>query len=105
MSASCLLVTVTRPYVLDAEVSRATDVVSLSVSDLTERMVANTSVLPLMKADVSLAIDRPKVHISKVCDVGYGTIEVFYASDGLFVLKDGKKLNVLKVSEKDELSE
>lgn len=105
MSKSCLLVTVTRPYALDIDVSRATDDMSLSVSDLTERLEVNTTLPPVIKADVSLALSRPRVHISKVCDVGYGTIEVFYASDGLFILKDGKKLNVLKVSEKDELSE
>lgn len=102
MSKSCLLVTVTRPYALDIDVSRVADVVSLSVSDLTERMAANVSASPSMKTIVSLATSRPKVHISKVCHVAYSPYEVFCVIEGAFLLADGKRFLVLKEGKEDE---
>lgn len=102
MSKSCLLVTVTRPCALDIDVSRATDVVSLSVSDLTERIETNVSILPLTRANVSLVSSCPRVHVAKVCYVAYSPYELFRVIEGAFILVDGRKFYVLKESKEDE---
>ena len=102
---SCLSVTVTRPYALDAEVSRATGMVSVLVSDLTERVAADVSASPSMRASVSLATISPKVHVSKLCNVGYSPYEVFCVIEGAFLLVGGKRFLVLKESKDERLSE
>lgn len=102
---------------IDISVKRAGDILSFGSERLGDGMSFRsdrsgdvmTATCGRIGEGLSAAVERMgdpmSFSCSLVCTVGNSNIEVFYASDGLFILADGKKLNVLKVSEKDELSE